>query len=82
MPFIPPEKRPNMDKVVEEMVKQGVFADGKLNYVLYKFCKYHVQPSYNNLKNYMGELRECAEQIERDMLAPYEEERKEINGDV
>jgi len=82
MPFIKQEKRPDMNEIVNLMVAKGVKADGDLNYILYKFCKYHVTPSYNNFKNYCGELRECAEQIERDFIDPYELKKKEENGDI
>lgn len=82
MPFIKQEKRPDMNEIVNLMVAKGVKADGDLNYILYKFCKYHITPSYNNFKNYCGELRECAEQIERDFIDPYELKKKEENGDI
>jgi len=82
MPFIKQERRLDMDEIVNLMVANYVRVDGDLNYILYKFCKYHVTPSYNNFKNFCGELRECVEQIERDLLAPYEEKKKQENGDV
>jgi hypothetical protein len=64
------------------MEHYGVLANGDLNYVLFKFCKYHVQSSYNNYKNFCGELRQCATEIERRLLAPYEDEKIKENGDV
>ena len=73
MPYIKKEKRPVFDRVVDEMVSTGVKVDGDLNFILFKFCKYHVKPSYNNYKNYIGELRQCATEIERRLLAPYED---------
>jgi hypothetical protein len=82
MPFIEQSKRPAMDKVIDEILLRGVRADGSLNYVLYKLCKKHVTPGYINYRNFVGELRECIEQIERDLIAPYEEEAKQRNGDV
>jgi len=82
MPYIKAESRPDMDEVVELMVKKGVKANGDLNYVLFKFCKFHVTPSYNNYKNFCGELSQCATEIERRILAPYEETKKFENGDV
>jgi hypothetical protein len=60
----------------------GVRADGDLNYILYAFCKRHVNPSYNNYKNFCGELRQCATEIERRLLGPYEDEKILENGDV
>jgi len=82
MPYIKPEDRPDMDVVVVNMIAQGVEPNGKLNYVLYKLCKDSVEPSYNNYKNFIGELRQCATEIERRMLANYEDLKIEENGDV
>jgi len=82
MPYIVKEKRPRMSVVVDTMKKVGVEANGDLNYILYKFCKYHISPSYNNYKNYCGELRQCATEIERRLLAHYEDTKCIENGDV
>lgn len=82
MPYIQPGRRAIMDKVVEAMVNAGITANGDLNYVLFKFCKYHVDPSYNNYKNFCGELRQCATEIERVLLGPYENIKRDENGDV
>lgn len=46
MPYIPQERRPRMDKVVEALKEANVKADGDLNYILYKFCKETVTPGY------------------------------------
>lgn len=82
MPYIKPENRPQMDKVVEAMVEANVQANGDLNYILYKYCKENVLDSYGNLKNYCGELIQCATEIERRILGPYEDECIKRNGDV
>lgn len=82
MPYIKQERRPDLNKVVIAMSEASVKADGDLNYILYRFCKYHVTPSYNNYKNFLGELNEAAEEIRRRLLAPYEDKKIEENGDV
>jgi len=82
MPYIKQDRRPECDAVVELMKKINVKADGDLNYILYKFCKESVSPSYNSYKNYCGELTECAVEIRRRILADYETERMKENGDV
>jgi hypothetical protein len=82
MPYIKQENRPIKDKVVEQMVESEVQVDGDLNYILFKYCKYHYPHSYNNLKNFCGELRQCATEIERKILGPYEDEKIQENGDV
>lgn len=82
MPYITEDKRRKMDRVVEQMLWVGVKADGDLNYILYKYCKENIPVSYNSFKNFCGELRQCATEIERRLLAPYEEKQIVKNGDV
>lgn len=82
MPYIKQSDRLEMDKVVDVMKDNGVAPDGKLNYVLFKLCKETVNPSYNNYKNFIAELNECAAEIRRRMLSPYEDEKIKENGDV
>jgi hypothetical protein len=82
MPYITQNLRPTMDTVVEQMKKAGVVANGDLNYILYAFCKRNVKPSYNNYKNFCGELRQCATEIERQLLGPYEDTKIIENGEV
>ena len=82
MPYIKKESRPDMDKIVELMKDIGVKANGDLNYILYKYCKESINPSYNNLKNFIGELHECTHEIRRRLLSNYEDLKIEENGDV
>ena len=82
MPYITPEDRVKMDAVVSSMMLYGVEPNGKLNYVLFKLCKVMGISSYNSYKNYIGELEECIAEIRRRLLAPYEDEKKNLNGDV
>ncbi len=82
MPYIKQEDRPLMDLVVKTMKDADVRANGDLNYILYKFCKENITPGYGNYKNYCGELHQCATEIERRLLADYEDKKKGENGDV
>lgn len=82
MPYIKPRKRLIMDKVVDFMNEVGVKIDGDLNYILFAFCVRYIEPSYNNYKNFCGELRQCATEIERRLLGPYENRKIIENGDV
>ena len=82
MPYIDKEKRPQMDYVVNEMCWRDVSPDGSLNYILFKYCKEYLEPSYDNYKNYIGELNECVAEIRRRLLAPYEDQKIKENGDV
>lgn len=82
MPYIKQENRKIMDKIVDLMLRLKVQANGDLNYILYKLCKKSVKPSYNNYKNFCGELRQCATEIERRILGPYEDKKIKENGDI
>lgn len=82
MPYIKKEQRVFMDRIVNEMKENNVGANGDLNYILYAYCKRYVKPSYNNYKNFCGELRQCATEIERRLLGPYEDTKIKENGDV
>lgn len=83
MPYIKQEERGDLDNLINEMGDvYCVQPNGQLNYVLYAFCKRYIGPSYNNYKNFCGELRQCATEIERRLLGPYEDEKIKENGDV
>ena len=84
MPYISNDndKRINLDEIVELMHELNVKADGDLNYILFKYCKKYVKPSYNNYKNFIAELTECGREIARRLLAPYEDKKIDENGDV
>jgi hypothetical protein len=82
MPYIKQERRIEVSPIIDLMMDLNVKADGDLNYILFAFCKFAVPPSYNNYKNFLGELRQCVVEIERRMLVPYEEEKIAENGEV
>lgn len=96
MPYVKQERRPALDKVVDELKylelepkemelflyhlafgvrslwpnrlsaalgicrSAGVKPNGDINYIIFKYCKYHVKPSYNNYKRFMGEVYRAA----------------------
>lgn len=82
MPYIKQDKRQIANIVFKAMKKANIKADGDLNYILYKYCKENIKPGYNNYKNFCGELRQCATEIERRILAKYEDKKIQENGDV
>lgn len=82
MPYVKQVHRAELNKIVASMLMYGIEADGDLNYVLFKYCKDHIEPGYNNYKNYCGELRQCATEIERRLMASHEDKKMRENGDV
>jgi hypothetical protein len=81
MPYIRPDERPLLNEIEESMHLEGVQADGSLNYVLFRMAL-RLPPSYANYKNFLGELEEAAQEIRRRLLVPYEEMKRQANGDV
>jgi len=82
MPYVEKHLRPFLDLVVREMERHSIQANGDLNYILYAYCKRNIAPGYGNYKNYCAELRQCATEIERRLLGPYEDLKIKKNGDV
>jgi len=78
MPYIKPEIRPEMDRVIEELYRVPLGQD-ELIYILFRYCDQYIKPSYNNYKNFCGELRQCATEIERRTGA---KEASIVNEDV
>lgn len=83
MPYIPNKKRRlELDEIVGLMKELEMDYDGEMNYVLFKLCKENVPKSYKQLKAFKGELNECRDEIQRRLLGPLEEFKKDNNGDV
>ena len=82
MPYIKQDRRDELEEILWLMKKKNIQADGDLNYLLYAFCVRYTHESYNNYKNFIGELNECAAEIRRRLLAPYEDQKILDNGDI
>jgi len=64
MPYIVRENRQEMDKVIEAL-HEDYLHKNEIIYILFEYCDKFIKPSYNNYKNFCGELRQCATEIER-----------------
>lgn len=82
MPYVTQDKRAKLNEIIDLMRQHGIKADGDLNYILFTYCKRFIKPSYNNYKNYLGELNECINEIRRRLLSPYEDLKIKENGDI
>jgi hypothetical protein len=82
MPYIVQDRRDELETILWLMREKDIKADGDLNYILFAFVRRYLPESYNSIKNFCGELRQCATEIERRILAPYEDMKIEENGDV
>ncbi len=87
MPYIKKEQRPQIDSVIEPLLKhiQSLPVeeqDGALNYSVTKIIK-HVYPKrYFHMNRALGVLSAIAHELYRHVIGPYEDEKIQENGDV
>lgn len=94
MPYITPLYRPHIDTAVTRLVKtihcnssgvNGDLADhaGALNYAITKLILTFLgEPSYWKLALIKGVLTDVRDEFNRRVVTPYEEGKREANGDV
>jgi len=64
MPYIKQENRSELDGIVLTLIS-NIVPTKELAYVLIHYCMDYIEPSYNNYKNFIGELSECEAEIRR-----------------
>ena len=52
---------PKTKEAIRKAQEIDMKPNGDINYVLFKYCKYYVKPSYNNYKNFMAEIYRAME---------------------
>jgi len=88
MPYIKRENRPRLDWIANNLAAElsGEGVTGNLNYILFKtfvnLQRLNKCNNYQSMSRYLAELHEAAEEIRRRKLAPYEDQKIKINGDV
>ncbi len=81
MPYIPDKyERKILDRIVYNFFRL-LRQTGRLNYFLFKLAK-TICCSYEDYRNFIGELEAAKLEIYRRQIAPYEDSKKEMNGDV
>jgi hypothetical protein len=87
MPYIPEPERKNLDKIVDELISQLTKDNfrGRLNYFISSLASRLIDTngvSYSLINDLIGVL-ECVKlEIYRRVASPYEDKKKEENGDV
>jgi hypothetical protein len=86
MPYITQVERAKVDTIVSfNDIKDASLTVGQLNYIITKILHNYLDQSgknYTNMNNVIGVL-ECAKlELYRRQLAPYEDLKIQLNGDV
>lgn len=80
MPYIPQEKRDEIDLDVQRLPETA----GELNYAITELvlAYYNVVPDYASINDVLGALEGAKLEFYRRVAAPYEDTKKEANGDI
>jgi hypothetical protein len=87
MPYITQEERPQYEKLIQELTdllkeKPVESIDGHLNYIVTRIIKEVYPLRYFHINRAMGVLECIKQEFYRRVAAPYEDTKKEQNGDV
>jgi len=91
MPYIPQEKRPEIDRVLDDLhhVLVGLEADddsnnmeGNMNYLITRLLRKVYGTSYSEINAAVGMLECCKLEHYRTIAVPYEIQKLHDNGDV
>lgn len=87
MPYIKNDRRHIYNTLVEEFQdewERGDFHPGEMNYFIFKLLdsSWRLDTSYDNANELMGVLACVSQEWYRRRVAPYEDLKKEENGDV
>lgn len=83
MPYIPKERRTELDRCIKTTGE--VDTSGELNYILTKIILNYIRHngiSYNTYNEVIGILECTKQELYARLVRPYEDEKKELNGDV
>jgi len=86
MPYIPQDRR----RALEEGIAMGIASkialdskrDGELNYVITRLLSLLYQRNYKDMNAALGVLEAVKQEFYRCVVAPYEQKKREENGDV
>jgi len=78
--FVPGDK---FQSLLEAVKIADARPNGDLNYILFKYGKYHIKPSYNNYKTYIGVIHGAMYKIaEEDYREDYIDEYREAAAEI
>jgi hypothetical protein len=87
VPYIKPEMRPPLDRVLEPLIHELITSpdnevDGMLNYSITRILHDVYSPSYYNYNRALGLLEAIKLEFYRRSVAAYEDLKAQLNGDV
>jgi hypothetical protein len=68
--------------VLDTIKEKEVKPNGDINYILFKYAKYHIKPSYNNYKDYIGTIQDAIDLMINYEAADYRHEYSEVIAEI
>lgn len=84
MPYITPERRAIFDEALAQAASQ-LESEGEINYCIYKLCTLFIErvgESYDKLSMCSSAMEHAKLEWYRRRLAPYEDGKIVVNGDI
>lgn len=81
MPYITQEQREELDRWIDSIVLFDL-PPGELNYSITRLLLKTKPKSYSDFNNLIGVLECCKLELYRRMLVPYEDNKRNENGEV
>ena len=83
MPYIPPEDRPCLDRIIYRLGRAvPLSSPGRLAYVLFGWFRRYIKPSFLSFCIVFGAIVLTLLEMWKVVVGPYEVGKKESNGDV
>jgi hypothetical protein len=84
MPYVTKEERRWLNEALSGLLGKHDLSPGQLNYLITTILvdQYMEQESYTKFNELMGVLECVKQELYRRRVAPYEDKKKELNGDV
>lgn len=84
MPYIKQEQRDPLDPFIEDLVRVSGASAGELNYIITRliWITSSFDPCYTTYNDMLGVLEAVKQEFYRRVVAPYEDRKREENGDV
>lgn len=84
MPYIKPEARPQFDRLLHTLARRIADDPGYLNYCLTRLVNemWQTRESYKTIALVTGVLRGVEQEFHDRIVRPYEDKKRDENGDV
>lgn len=85
MPYLDEIKKKRLERIICEIITTDICTVGEINYLCTKIIQKYLNKrgiSYQVCNDIVGALECCKLEFTRRVVSPYENKKRELNGDV